>query len=62
VIGRSALGLYAVAWVLLIAALISLVMSVAGFLESTGLLIVSAVLSALAIVSALAGLFVRRRG
>ena len=61
-IGRSALGLYAVAWVLLIAALISLVMSVAGFLESTGLLIVSAVLSALAIVSALAGLFVRRRG
>ena len=61
-IGRASLGLYAVAWVLLIAALISLVMSVAGFLESTGLLIVSAVLSGLAIVSALAGLFVPRRG
>ncbi|HYY07103.1 MAG TPA: hypothetical protein VFA25_00720 [Actinomycetota bacterium] len=60
--GRSALGLYAVAWVLLMAALISLVMSVVGFLESTGLLIVSAVLSGLAIVSALAGLFVPRRG
>jgi hypothetical protein len=62
VIGRGALGLYALAWVLLIAALIALVMSVAGFLESTGLLIVSAVLSSLAIVSALAGLFVPRRG
>jgi hypothetical protein len=62
VIGRAALGLYALAWVLLMAALISLVMSVAGFLESTGLLIGSAVLSGLAIVSALAGLFVPRRG
>ena len=59
--GRSALGLYAVAWVLLMAALISLVMSVVGFLESTGLLIVSAVLSGSAIVTALAGLFVPRR-
>jgi hypothetical protein len=62
VIGRAALGLYSLAWVLLIAALVALVTSVAGFLESTGLLIASAVFSGLAIVSALAGLFVPRRG
>lgn len=61
-IARAALGLYALAWALLLAALIALVMSVAGFLESTGLLVVSAILSGLALVSALAGLLVPRRG
>ena len=61
-IARAALGLYALAWALLLAALIALVMSVAGFLESTGLLVVSAILSGLALVSAVAGVLVPRRG
>jgi hypothetical protein len=52
---------YAVAFSLLVAAVIALAVSVAGFLESTGLLLVSAVLSGLAIVSAVAGLLMPRR-
>ena len=60
--GRAGLGLYALAWALLLVALISLVMSLVGFLESTGLLIVSAVFSGLAIASSLAGMFLPRRG
>jgi hypothetical protein len=57
---RASIGLYAVAFGLLVAAVITLAVSVAGFLESTGLLIASAALSGLAIVSAVAGLVLPR--
>jgi hypothetical protein len=58
---RTGLGLYALAWALLLVALISLVMSLVGFLESRGLLIVSAVFSGLAIVSSVTGVLLPRR-
>ena len=48
---------YAVAFVLWVGAIVSLGVSAAGFLESTGLLVTSAVLSGLAIVSAASALF-----
>jgi hypothetical protein len=52
--------LYALAFGLLVAAIVALGVAVAGFLESTGLLFLSAALSGLAIVAA-AGSFVVRR-
>jgi hypothetical protein len=52
--------LYAAAFALLVAAGVALGVAVAGFLESTGLLVVSAVLSGLAIAAAAASLVVRR--
>jgi hypothetical protein len=52
---------YAVAFVLWVGAIVSLGVSAAGFLESTGLLVTSAVLSGLAIISAASALFLTRR-
>jgi hypothetical protein len=52
---------YAVAFALWIGAIVTLGVSAAGFLESTGLLLVSAVLSGLAIVSAAGALVSTRR-
>ena len=52
---------YAVAFALWVGAIVSLGVSAAGFLESTGLLVMSAVLSGLAIVSAASALFLTRR-
>jgi hypothetical protein len=52
---------YAVAFALWVGAIVSLGVSAAGFLESTGLLVVSAVLSALAIVAAASALVLTRR-
>jgi hypothetical protein len=59
---RGWTSLYALACALLAAAVIALILSVAGFLESTGLLLVSAALSGLAIVVAVTGLILPRRG
>ena len=53
--------LYLAAVVLWMAAVLTLVVSTAGFLESTTLLTASAVLSGLAIVAAVSGLVVSRR-
>jgi hypothetical protein len=58
---RGWTSLYALACALLAAAVVALTVSVAGFLESTGLLLVSAVLSGLAIVAAVTGLILPRR-
>ena len=58
---RGSLVLYAVAFVLMLAAGVALVMSAKGLLESTRLLWVSSVLSAGAIAAAVAGLFLPRR-
>ena len=52
---------YLVAIALWVAAIVTLGVSAAGFLESTGLLIVSAVLSGLAVVAAVGALVVARR-
>jgi hypothetical protein len=52
---------YAVAFVLWVGAIVTLGVSVAGFLQSTGLLVVSAVLSGLAIVTAASALVLARR-
>jgi hypothetical protein len=52
---------YAVAFALWIGAIVALGVSAAGFLESTGLLVVSAVLSGLAIVAAVSAVVARRR-
>jgi hypothetical protein len=52
---------YAVAFVLWVGAIVSLGVSAVGFLESTGLLILSAVMSGLAIVSAAGALLLTRR-
>ncbi|MGH2680259.1 MAG: hypothetical protein ACRDG8_07220 [Actinomycetota bacterium] len=52
---------YAVAVLLWVAAIVTLGISAAGFLESTGLLIASAVLSGLAIVAGLSAVVVSRR-
>lgn len=52
---------YAVAFVLWVGAIVTLGVSAAGFLESTGLLVVSAVLSALAIAAAASALVLTRR-
>jgi membrane protein implicated in regulation of membrane protease activity len=52
---------YAVAFVLWVGAIVALGVSAAGFLESKGLLIVSAVLSCFAIVAAASALILSRR-
>jgi membrane protein DedA with SNARE-associated domain len=52
---------YAVAFVLWVGAIVTLGVSAAGFLESTGLLLVSAVLSGLAIVAAASALVLAKR-
>ncbi len=52
---------YAVAFVLWVGAIVALSVSAAGFLESTGLLVASAALSGLAIVSAASALVLTRR-
>ena len=52
---------YAVAFALWIGAIVTLGVSAAGFLESTDLLVVSAVLSGLAIVSAAGAVVLTRR-
>jgi hypothetical protein len=52
---------YVVAFVLWVGAIVALGVSAAGFLESTGLLVVSAVLSGLAIVTAASALVLARR-
>jgi hypothetical protein len=52
---------YAVAFVLWVGAIVSLGVSAVGFLESTGLLVMSAVMSGLAVVSASGALFLTRR-
>ena len=52
--------LYGVAVALWVAAVVTLGVSAVGFLESTGLLVVSAVLSGLAVVVAVSALVVRR--
>jgi hypothetical protein len=52
--------LYAVAFCLLVGAIVSLGVAVAGFLESTGFLFLSAALSGLAIAAALGSVLVRR--
>jgi len=52
---------YAAAFVLLVGAIVALGVSAAGFLESTGLLVASAVLSGLAIVAAASALVLSRR-
>jgi hypothetical protein len=52
---------YAVAFTLWIGAIVALGVSAAGFLESTGLLVTSAVLSGLAIVAAVSALVLPRR-
>jgi hypothetical protein len=51
---------YAVAFVLWVGAIVSLTVSAVGFLESTGLLVVSAVLSALAILVAASAVILTR--
>jgi hypothetical protein len=53
---------YAVAFALWVGAIVALGVSAAGFLESTGLLVASAVLSGLAIVAAVSALVLGRRG
>ena len=58
---RGWTSLYALACALLAAAMVALILSVAGFLESTGLLLVSAALSGLAIAAAVTGLILPRR-
>ncbi len=57
---RGWTSVYALACALLAAAVVTLVVSVVGFLESTGLLVLSAVLSGLAIVAAVTGLLLPR--
>jgi hypothetical protein len=52
---------YAVAFALWVGAIVALGVSAAGFLESTGLLISSAVLSGLAIVAAVSAVVLSRR-
>lgn len=52
---------YTVAFALWIGAIVALGVSAAGFLESTGLLVVSAVLSGLAIVAAVSAVVLARR-
>ena len=52
---------YAAAVALWVAAVVTLVVSAAGFLESTGLLIASAVLSGLAVAASVGALVVARR-
>lgn len=52
---------YAVAFALWVGGIVALVVSAAGFLESTGLLLASTVLSGLAIVAAGSALFLTRR-
>jgi hypothetical protein len=52
---------YAVAFALWIGAIVALGVSAAGFLESTGLLVISAVLSGLAIVGAVSAVVLARR-
>jgi len=52
---------YAVAFVLWVGAIVALGVSAAGFLESTGLLLTSAVLSGLAIAAAASALVLSRR-
>jgi hypothetical protein len=52
---------YAVAFALWVGAIVALGVSAAGFLESTGLLVVSAVLSGFAIVAAASALILARR-
>jgi hypothetical protein len=52
---------YLVALALWVAAIVTLGVSAAGFLESTGLLIASAVLSGLAFAAAVGALLVARR-
>lgn len=56
----SRTGLYALAFGLLVAAIVALGMAAVGFLASTGLLVLSAALSGLAIVAALGSIVVRR--
>ena len=51
---------YAVALALWIGAIVALGISAAGFLESTGLLVISAVLSGLAIVAAVSAVVLAR--
>ena len=58
---RYSHGIYALAFSLLVASGVVLGAAVTGFLESTGLLIASAVLSGFAIVSALTALLLPRR-
>jgi hypothetical protein len=52
---------YVVAFVLWVGAIVALGVSAAGFLESTGLLIVSAMLSGLTIVAAVGAVVLSRR-
>jgi hypothetical protein len=52
--------LYGVAFFLLVGAIVALGVAVAGFLESTGFLFLSAALSGLAIAAALGSVLVRR--
>jgi hypothetical protein len=52
---------YATALALWVGAIVALAVSVAGFLESIGLLVTSAVLSALSIVSAVGAVLLARR-
>ena len=52
---------YVVAFMLWVGAIVALGVSAAGFLESTGLLVISAVLSGLAIVAAASALVLARR-
>jgi hypothetical protein len=52
---------YAVAFTLWVGAIVALGVSAAGFLESTGLLVASAVLSGLAIVAAASAVIRSRR-
>jgi hypothetical protein len=56
----SRAALYALAFGLLVAAIVALGVAVAGFLESTGLLYLSTALSGLAIVSAVGSVLIRR--
>jgi hypothetical protein len=58
---RGSALLYAIAFTLLVAAVVPLVMAAIGFLESTGLLLLSAALSGLALIVAIAGILVPRR-
>jgi hypothetical protein len=58
---RGSVLLYAIAFTLLVAAVVPLVMAAIGFLESTGLLLLSAALSGLALIVAIAGILVPRR-
>ena len=52
--------LYAVAFCLLVGAVVALGVAVAGFLESTGFLLLSAALSGFAIAAALGSVLIRR--